>query len=188
MKSLVPPPPEESDLRGFGGAPAPVVLQSEPIAPYQEPAHPPVSGDLVTCPECGEMSLVETAQRRSTDFCRRCDFPLFWARTTVIVPSGEETGASLRRLPGTVGRAATAAVPCPHCGEPNTPTAQTCIRCGLSMTVTMAPPPPPPEPVYIVPVPEPEPEPERSGIPWWWILAMVACVIAIGLLLWVALS
>ena len=181
VMSTEPDPPVE-----FGIATAPVVQPPEPLLHKDSPP-PPSSGDLVTCPECGEMALVETAQRRSADFCRRCDFPLFWARTTVIVPSGEETGASLRRLPGTVGRAATASVLCPHCAEPNSPVAQTCIRCGLPMILVEAP-PPPPEPVYVAPLPEPEPEPEPRGIPWWWIVAMIACLIAIGVLLWVGLS
>ncbi|SDO43358.1 hypothetical protein SAMN04515671_0922 [Nakamurella panacisegetis] len=144
------------------------------------------AGDLVTCPECGEMATVDAARRKSEDFCRNCDFPLFWARTTVVLASGEETGASLRRLPGTVGRAATAAVMCPHCGEPNSPTAQTCVRCLLSMYPVEAPPPPP---VYIAPEPEPMPVPVGRDFPLWWILLVSACLLIITLIVvWVALN
>src|SRR5688572_31500456 len=56
---------------------------------------------------CSSDLTVDMARRQADDFCRRCDFPLFWARGTVIAPEGAESGASLRRLPGTVGRAAT---------------------------------------------------------------------------------
>lgn len=194
MRSVGPLSPHEDEEPGrpdvptYGLAVGTVLQQQEPVSTKLLAEQPPAAGELVTCPECGEMAMVESAQRRAEDFCRRCDFPLFWARTTVILPSSEATGASLRRLPGTVGRAATASVPCPHCGEPNSPVAVTCVRCHQSMVIVAAPPPPPPAPVYIAPPPEPEPEPEPSGIPWWWIVLMTACVIAIGVLLWVVLS
>ena len=180
VMSTEPDPPVE-----FGIATAPVVQPPEPLLHKDSPP-PPSSGDLVTCPECGEMALVETAQRRSADFCRRCDFPLFWARTTVIVPSGEETGASLRRLPGTVGRAATAALICPHCAEPNAPTAQICVRCALSLHPVDIPEPEPAPPPLIMfePPPEPAAEPAPApGFDWWWIVAVVMAVIAITLII-----
>ncbi|MEP6562559.1 MAG: hypothetical protein ABJD68_15975, partial [Nakamurella sp.] len=120
----------------------------------------------------------DMARRQADDFCKRCDFPLFWARGTVIAPDGEESGASLRRLPGTVGRAATAALICPHCSEPNSPAALICIRCALSLRPVEIP---EPEPVQIAaPEPEPEPEPVR-GFDWWWIVAIVTVVIALAL-------
>ena len=97
------------------------------------PTRAALATDLVTCPECGPMATVDMARRQAEDFCTNCDYPLFWARGTVIAPSGQDTGASLRRLPGTVGRAATASLLCPHCGEPNSPTAEICVRCALSM-------------------------------------------------------
>ena len=144
------------------------------------------TGDLVTCPECGEMATVDAGRRKSEDFCRNCDFPLFWARSTVVLASGEETGASLRRLPGTVGRAATAALMCPHCGEPNSPTAQTCVRCLLSLHPVEELPPPP---VYIAPEPEPMPVPIGRDFPLWWILLVSACLLIIALIVvWVALN
>lgn len=142
--------------------------------------------DLVTCPECGTMAEVSPARREASDFCPSCDFPLFWARSTVILPSSAATGASLRRLPGTVGKASTAFIPCPHCGEPNSPAAQICVRCTLSMILVVPPPPPPP--VYVPPPPLPplEPEPERSQWIWWVIIAVLTLVI-LGFTLWALL-
>lgn len=142
--------------------------------------------DLVTCPECGTMAEVSPARREAVDFCPSCDFPLFWARSTVVLPSSEATGASLRRLPGTVGKAATASIPCPHCGEPNSPAAQICVRCSLSMVIVA--PPPPPAPVYVPPPPLPplEPEPEKSQWIWWVIIGVLVLVI-IGFTLWAVL-
>ncbi len=143
--------------------------------------------ELITCPECGEMAMVDPGRRMSDDFCRKCDFPLFWARATVILPSGEETGASLRRLPGTVGRAATASIPCPHCGEPNSPIAEICIRCALTMHPVALP---PQEPIYIAePEPEPEPEPVEERWPTWvLVLVMVVILLIIGAMVLIARS
>lgn len=128
--------------------------------PFAQP--PAANAEWITCPECGETSVIDPAQRRAEDFCPHCDFPLFWARSAVVAMAGDATGASLRRLPGTVGRAATAFVACPHCGEPNSPIAVVCVRCGRPMVIE-APDPEPepePEPVFEEPEPEPEPEPE----------------------------
>lgn len=160
------------------------VLGSGPAAVFpvpNEPTRAAMGTDVVTCPECGQLATVDMARRQAEDFCRRCDFPLFWARGTVIAPEGAESGASLRRLPGTVGRAATAALICPHCSEPNSPSAEICVRCALSLHPVDIP---EPEPVVIAP-PEPEPEPEplpERGFDWWWIVAIAAAVIAIALL------
>ena len=57
---------------------------------------------------------------------------------------------TLRRLPGTGGRATVAAVPCPHCAEPNAVSAVLCARCGLPMVLPEAA--PIPEPVYAPPL------------------------------------
>ena len=160
------------------------VLGSGPAAVFpmpNEPTRAAMGTDVVTCPECGQLATVDMARRQAEDFCRRCDFPLFWARGTVIAPEGAESGASLRRLPGTVGRAATAALICPHCSEPNSPAAEICVRCALSLHPVDIP---EPEPVVIAP-PEPEPEPEplpEKSFDWWWIVAIAAAVIAIALL------
>jgi DNA-directed RNA polymerase subunit RPC12/RpoP len=162
---------------GGGGG---VALMTAPVAA-------PVGSEWITCPECGLRAAIDPTQRRADDFCRRCDYPLFWARAAVVPLSGEETGASLRRLPGTVGRAATASVACPHCNEPNSPTALICIRCGRSMLPDPEP-EPEPEPVYVAPPPLPEPEPEK-GFPLWWVVVMCVCLLIITILVaWVALS
>jgi hypothetical protein len=121
----------------------------------------------------------DMARRQADDFCRKCDFPLFWARGTVIAPEGAESGASLRRLPGTVGRAATAALICPHCSEPNSPAAEICVRCALSLHPVDIP-----EPAPVVQAPEPEPEPDPEPEPrfdWWWIVALMTVLMAVAL-------
>jgi hypothetical protein len=132
--------------------------------------------ERLTCPDCGEIAEIQPGRRRSDDFCRRCDFPLFWARSAVITPFGENASASLRRLPGTVGRAATAGLSCPHCGEPNSPAALICIRCGGDMH-PVAPPPPPPVVVYQPPPPPPVPVPEKTS--WWWLVIVAVCLLVI---------
>lgn len=160
------------------------MLGTGPAAVFPVPNGPTraaLGTDVVTCPECGQLATVDMARRQAEDFCRRCDFPLFWARGTVITPEGEESGASLRRLPGTVGRAATAALICPHCSEPNSPAAEICIRCALSLHPVDIP---EPEPVVVfAPIPEPEPEPEpEPGFDWWWIVALVTALVGIVLI------
>jgi hypothetical protein len=132
---------------------------------------PPEATELVTCPECGRTATVTLNRREARDFCLGCDYPLFWTPSAVLRdPSTATADDSLRRLPGTVGRATVASQPCPHCNEPNRLTAVTCVRCGLPMQ--LAAPAPQPEPVYLPPPPPPEPEPEpERGVPWWvWAL------------------
>jgi hypothetical protein len=137
------------------------------------------------CPECGTSATVTLNRRDAADFCRNCDFPLFWTPSAILREAGSATADdSLRRLPGTVGRATLASLACPHCAEPNPLTAQVCVRCGRPMQVEA---PPPPPTVYIPPPPVPvEPEPER-GIPWWvWALAGFVIVVAtVLIILWV---
>ena len=163
------------------GAAIATVPDAAPATPHA------VSGEWITCPECGESALIDPAQRRAEDFCTRCDFPLFWARNAVVAMATDETGGSLRRLPGTVGRAATASVACPHCGEPNSPVAIICIRCSLPMVIVQPEPEPEPEPVY-VPPPPPEPEPE-ARFPWWWVIGASAALVIITILVaWIALA
>ncbi len=150
----------------------------------------PTAIELVTCPECGLAATVDLTRRNATDFCRNCDYPLFWARGTVIPPFGDETSASLRRLPGTAGRAQRPSVPCPTCGEPNLPNAEYCIRCSGPMVLVEAPAPEPipepapkPEPEWVEP--EDEPLPERN---WWLIGILCFCVLAILIIVgWAAL-
>lgn len=157
--------------------------QPPPAAALPEPRTAGAT-DVVTCPECGQLATVNMARRSADDFCRNCDFPLFWAKGTVITPEGQETGASLRRLPGTVGRAATASLICPHCAEPNAPSAEICVRCALALhPVEIPEPEPEPEPIIVF---EPDPEPEPQPAPrfdWWWVVAVVMAVIAVALII-----
>ncbi len=157
--------------------------QPPPAAAFPDP-RVAAATDVVTCPECGQLATVNMARRSADDFCRNCDFPLFWAKGTVIAPEGEETGASLRRLPGTVGRAATAALICPHCAEPNAPTAEICVRCALALhPVDIPEPVPVPEPIIsFEPEPEPEPEPAPK-FDWWWVVAVAMAIIAVALII-----
>jgi len=176
-----PPTAPITDVIALSGSPAGRpglgTVQSASSFPISAgPTRAALATDLVTCPECGQMATVDMARRQAEDFCRNCDYPLFWANSTVIAPSGEDTGASLRRLPGTVGRAATAALLCPHCGEPNSPIAQICIRCALSLHPVEIP---EPEPVVVIPEPEPAPEPPPEPVFEWWWLALIGICIAI---------
>jgi hypothetical protein len=127
--------------------------------------------------------MVELTRRDALDFCQRCDFPLFWARDQVVVSSPVDSNDdALRRLPGTLGRVVIASVPCPHCNEPNLPTATLCERCGLGMQAS--PPPPPPRPV-LVPLPEPPMEPlEDEPHHWWlWLLVLLTVLLVAGIVL-----
>lgn len=144
-----------------------------------------VAGEWVSCPQCGEGATIDPTHRRAEDFCRKCDFPLFWARSAVMTVESNRTGASLRRLPGTVGRAATASVACPHCGEPNSPIAEYCVRCSQPMVIVELAPEPEPEVAYVPPPPEPEPEPEPEPSATWVIV--VCMVIIVIIVVWALL-
>jgi hypothetical protein len=149
---------------------------------------PPPATETITCPECGSAAAVTLNRRDSSDFCRNCDYPLFWAPSKVLRdPSSTSHEESLRRLPGTVGRATIASLTCPHCAEPNAVSAVTCVRCGLSLHVVAEPPPPPPPPVYVPPPPTPVyVEPER-GVAWWvWALIGAAFVLTVVLVVLIA--
>lgn len=165
-------PGDPDVLPGGAGGPAPVVL-------------PPAVAESVSCPECGTPALVTVTRRESGDFCRTCDYPLFWTPAVVVRDASVDGKESLRRLPGTVGRATLAAVPCPHCAEPNQLGAQLCVRCGRPMHPVEELPPPPvvfaPPPVE----PEPEPEPEERVAWWVWLLLALgaATLIVIGVLI-----
>lgn len=140
----------------------------------------------VTCPDCGARTEIVAGRRDASDFCRACDFPLFWSGSAVTAQaSDDEADAAMRRLPGASGKGIAYSVPCPSCGELNLPTAHFCLRCTGSMT-----PPPPPVPVPLpLPAPVPPPEPvvtvvEPARFPWWWLvlagLAMTAFVVGIA--------
>ena len=143
-----------------------------PSAPVPAPAAQADDRDRVTCPECGAVQDVHLNRRESIDFCRNCDFPLFWTPSEVIRDRGAGDGEGLRRLPGTVGRSTLASTACPHCAELNLVTAEICIRCGQPMHPVAAL-PPPPEPVYIPPPPPVLEAPPPKDVPWWvWAVAI----------------
>jgi hypothetical protein len=104
---------------------------------------------------------------------QHCDYPLFWTPSQALYDRGGTlSDESLRRLPGTVGRATVASLACPHCAEPNPVTGQLCVRCGLTLHPVAEP--PPPLPVYIPPPPAPVYVEEKSRVAWWvWALMIV---------------
>lgn len=142
------------------------------------------TADQVVCPECGASAIVTLNRRESVDFCRNCDYPLFWTPATVLrSASDRSTDETLRRLPGTVGRATVASQPCPHCAEPNALSAQVCVRCGRPMQIVEQPAPPPPAPVYVPPPPQPEYVEPKRGIAWWvWALVALGVVATVVLI------
>jgi hypothetical protein len=142
--------------------------------------HHPVA---ITCPECSAAAMVEFTRRDALDFCQRCDFPLFWSRDQVVIGDPiDSNDDALRRLPGTLGRVEIASAPCPHCNEPNLPTATLCVRCGLSMRASAAPAPPRPRQA---PLPEPPMEPlEDDQSRWWiWLLVLLTVLLVAGIVL-----
>ena len=149
--------------------------------PLAVPAPGPTTEHQVTCPECGTVAMVALSRRESDDFCARCDFPLFWTPTKIVLDSSGGSGESLRRLPGTSGQAVVASLACPHCSEGNPITAVTCARCGGLMN----PPPPEPEPVVVAPPPPPPaPEPERT-LPWWaWVAGALTLLMLMALVVY----
>ena len=150
----------------------------------QNAAAPPPDTEYLTCPECGTGATVTLNRRLSEDFCRKCDYPLFWTPSAVVLDRGGLGDDSLRRLPGTTGRALIASVPCPHCSELNPVTAESCVRCGRPLHVK-AEAAPPPKPVYM-PEPEPwyEPPPEPGTPLWVWVAAFVITIgVALSIIL-----
>ena len=160
-----------------------------PVVPeYTAPALAPTVAVLpapqteqVTCPECGTSAMVNLTRREASDFCRNCDYPLFWTPSKILLDRSGLSDDSLRRLPGTVGRVTVASFPCPHCAEPNQLTAIDCVRCGRPLRPVHFE--PAPVPMYLPPPPEPEPEPEPRGIPWWVWFGIALMLITITLVL-----
>jgi len=151
-----------------------------PPARVTSSQHHPVA---ITCPECSASAMVELTRRDALDFCPRCDFPLFWARDQVVFSDPVDSNDdALRRLPGTLGRVVIASTPCPHCNEPNLPTATLCVRCGLTLQASAPPAPPRPRQA---PVPEPSMEPlEDAPNHWWiWLLVLLTLLLVAGIVL-----
>jgi hypothetical protein len=137
----------------------------------------------VTCPSCGTVSYFDQLRRDAQEFCRRCDYPLFWVRSgdAVLPPSDEGGDAGLRRLPGAGGRQAVASLGCPQCNEPNLYTAVLCIRCGADLRP--APPPPPPVAPVVEEPPPPAPEPEPIPPIWPYYVAFIGLPLVLALIL-----
>jgi hypothetical protein len=141
----------------------------------------------ITCPSCGTVTYLGAVRRHAEEFCRTCDYPLFWARDAAKLAGGDSVseGAGLRRLPGTAGRVTMTSVACWACDEPNLATARVCVRCGADLSgpppEPEAPPPPPPSlPAFEpAPEPEPEPEPERSDLVYWLVVAALVAILVI---------
>lgn len=170
-------PAHTTVMPGFGASREPEVIAA---------AGAPSTVESVTCPECGTTAHVTVNRRDAIDFCRNCDYPLFWTPSVIIRDFSGTADDSLRRLPGARGRAAIASVPCPHCAELNMVSAETCIRCGRPMRIVpeLAPvvqAPPPEEPVA-----PPPPKPDNKVAWWVWVLlalgvaVLAALIVAIG--------
>jgi hypothetical protein len=153
--------------------------------PLQPPLALPTPGAFtehqITCPECGTVAMVALSRRESSDFCARCDYPLFWTPTTIVLDASASNGESLRRLPGAAGQAVVASVPCPHCAEGNALAAVVCVRCGGLMN------PPEPAPVVVAPpppLPTPAPEPERTLPLWVWLVGGTTLLLLMALVVY----
>lgn len=135
------------------------------------------------CPGCGTMSHFDELRRSSAEFCRKCDYPLFWARPVAVGAQGEESGSDTghRRLPGTAGRVTVASQDCWSCREPNLLSAKVCVRCGVDLSgpppAVVIPPPPVTRVVEVVAPPPPKPS------IWPWIVLIVLFVVGLVLLL-----
>lgn len=126
----------------------------------------------ITCPECGQVSPLTVIRRAADEFCTHCDYPLFWAPSSVpLATGGPASDATLRRLPGAGGRMLVGTQVCPSCGELNPIAATHCIRCDADFN----PLPPEPEPL---PPPPPEPVVVEEKRRWWlWLLLALLFVI-----------
>ena len=69
-------------------APVAPVAPAAPAAPAVSALVAPAAQEWITCPECGEGSMIDPTQRRAEDFCPHCDFPLFWAKSAVVAMAG----------------------------------------------------------------------------------------------------
>lgn len=95
----------------------------------------------IVCPECSTETFIDDKdsflEGSPDEFCRNCDFPLFWApadavRTETAVAVDPPQVSPLRRLPGTEGLEMSTGIRCWNCGEMNDPEHphDTCWRCG----------------------------------------------------------
>ncbi|WP_244930179.1 hypothetical protein [Nocardioides sp. W7] len=138
----------------------------------------------VICPECGTSATITINRREAEDFCRRCDFPLFWTPAAIVLDTSSGPASdALRRLPGTAGRVTVGKLDCPHCRESNPVTETHCLRCQGDLHPVFAAPPAPP---VLAPPPDPEPEPDPvQRTPWWvWAGIALTLVLAIALIVY----
>ncbi|MGH9136346.1 MAG: hypothetical protein ACRD0G_04770 [Acidimicrobiales bacterium] len=152
------------------------------VWPDAEPPLARVPGTSVTCPGCGTVSVFDEIRRHASEFCRTCDYPLFWARgsSLAVGATSRSSESGLRRLPGTAGRIEIATLICWQCDEPNRVTALLCIRCGADLHPQA--PEIPPAPALLPPPPPPPPPPRR--VMWPWVLLAVVVVVAIVTGVW----
>lgn len=151
----------------------PEVVQADPKGARRE----------VVCPECGTAATITLNRREAEDFCRRCDFPLFWTPSAIVLDTtGGAASDALRRLPGTAGRVTVGKLDCPHCAESNPVVNTHCVRCQGDLHPVALP--APVAPVAPLPPPEPEPEPEQRT-PWWvWAGIVLTVALAIALVVY----
>lgn len=136
----------------------------------------------VVCPECGTTATITVNRREAEDFCRRCDFPLFWTPAAIVLDtSSGPSSDALRRLPGTAGRVTVGKLDCPHCRESNPVTESHCLRCQGDLHPVIAP--PPAAPVALPPPPAPEPAPEPDPVTPWWVWAGIALTVLLAIAL-----
>lgn len=138
----------------------------------------------ISCPECGQVTMLVAVQRAAGEFCPHCDYPLFWAPSGVAVTAvgAPASNSTLRRLPGAGGRMRIGTRVCPECGELNPMGGTHCIRCTADLDPKPPEPPPPPKPIPVAPPPPPPPPPPR---PWWpWALLALAFIVVTVLVLW----
>jgi hypothetical protein len=115
----------------------------------------------ITCPECGQLTELLAVRRDAGEFCSHCDFPLFWAASSIpAMAPGANSDTTLRRLPGAGGRRRIGSKICPECGELNAMGLIHCTRCTAELdpkpvVAIPTPPPLPPLPPVVVVTPEP---------------------------------
>lgn len=134
------------------------------------------------CPSCGTVSWFEEIRRGADEFCRECDYPLFWARGNEPTRSAySDEDPEVRRLPGTA-RVAVVTQECWSCRKPNPQTATVCVHCGSDLSGPPAPAPAPPPVTVVVEAPPPPPPPPAPSI-WPWVVLAVLFVLGLVLLL-----
>lgn len=140
----------------------------------------------IVCPDCSTETFIDDRSGpldgTPEEFCRICDYPLFWVSHLALTAAGPGVvdppqPSPLRRYPGTEGIESTTAVTCPVCRELNSPERRLCWRCRSEL-----------RPIPHVPVePVPVSAPEESYVPpverYWdvpaWILITLGVILAI---------